>query len=49
MRCVRSVFVPEYGSCFLVFEGPSPEAVVEASRRAELDVEHIEEARGDGR
>lgn len=49
VRWVRSIYVPEDEACFLVFEGASAEAVGEAGRRAELDIEHIEEARGDGR
>ncbi|MGH3103461.1 MAG: nickel-binding protein [Gaiellaceae bacterium] len=46
VRWVRVVYVPEDDSCFLVFEAPSSEAVVEASRRAALQHERIEETTG---
>jgi hypothetical protein len=44
VRWVRSVYVPEDGSCFLVLEGASRAAVAEAGRRAGLDVVRIEES-----
>jgi hypothetical protein len=34
IRLLRSVFVPEDGSCFLLFEAASASAVAEAARRA---------------
>jgi hypothetical protein len=34
IRLIRSVFVPEDGSCFLLFEAPSAMVVAEAARRA---------------
>jgi hypothetical protein len=36
LRFLRSVFVPEDGSCFLLFEAVSARAVLEASRLAGL-------------
>jgi muconolactone delta-isomerase len=36
IRFLRSVFVPEDDSCFLLFEAPSPDAVRAAVRRADL-------------
>jgi hypothetical protein len=44
VRWVRSVYVPEDETCFLVFEGGSSDAVGEASRRAALEYERIVEA-----
>lgn len=41
---VRSIFIPEDETCFHVFEGPSAQAVGEASRRAALDYDRIVEA-----
>lgn len=41
---LRPIFVPEDEMCFHLFEAPSPEAVGEASRRAELVYERIVEA-----
>jgi hypothetical protein len=43
IRCLRSVYVPEDDTCFLVFEGASAEAVGEAGRRAALEYERIVE------
>ncbi|NUR78587.1 MAG: hypothetical protein HOQ28_20155 [Thermoleophilia bacterium] len=40
---VRAEYVPETSGCFLVFEGGSAAAVAEATRRAELEVERVEE------
>lgn len=44
VRYVRAIFVPEDEICFHLFEAPSPEAVLEASRRARLDVDRVVEA-----
>jgi Nickel responsive protein SCO4226-like len=44
VQYLRSIFVPEDETCFHVFEGPSAEAVGEASRRAAIDFERIVEA-----
>jgi Nickel responsive protein SCO4226-like len=44
VRYRRSIAIPEDETCFHVFEGPSAEAVVEASRRAELVYARIVEA-----
>ena len=47
MRWVRSVYVPEYETCLLVFEAPTAEAVDQAGRRAGLTYERIVEGGGD--
>ena len=44
VRYVRSILIPGDEMCFHVFEGPSAEAVGEASRRAALDYDRIVEA-----
>jgi hypothetical protein len=44
VRFLRSIFVPEDGSCFFLYEGPSADAVGEAGRRAALAVERVVEA-----
>lgn len=44
VRLLRSVFVPEDGSCLLVFEATSTEAVRGAMERAGLPSERITEA-----
>lgn len=44
VRFLRSIFVPEDGSCFFLYEGPSAAAVGEAGRRAALAVERVVEA-----
>ena len=41
VRFLRSVFVPEDGSCYLLFEGSSRDAVHEACRRASVDAARI--------
>lgn len=41
VRFLRSVFVPEDGSCLLIFEGDSIEAVTEACTRAAIDVGRV--------
>ena len=43
VRCVRSVYVPEYETCLLVFEARTPEAVGRAGRRAGLTYTRIVE------
>ena len=44
VSCVRSIFVPQDDTCFLLFEAPSADAVEEAVRRAGLRHEHISAA-----
>lgn len=44
VRYVRSILIPADETCFHVFEGPSAQAVGEASRRAALDYDRIVEA-----
>lgn len=44
VRFLRAVFVPEDGSCFLLFEAPSAEEARLAATRAELGVERVVEA-----
>jgi hypothetical protein len=44
---LRSIFIPEDETCFLLFEAASPELVAEASRRAALDHNRIVEAIGE--
>jgi hypothetical protein len=41
VRFLRSVFVPEDGTCLLIFEAASGEAVTEACRRAAIVAERI--------
>jgi hypothetical protein len=43
-RCLRSIVVPEDETCFLLYEAPSAEAVLEAVRRAGLQPEHVSAA-----
>jgi hypothetical protein len=44
VRCLRSIFVPEDETCFLLYEATVLEDVEEAARRASLHVERISEA-----
>ena len=44
VRCLRSIFVPEDETCFLLFRAPSAEVVEEAVNRAGLRREHISAA-----
>jgi hypothetical protein len=44
VRYLRSIFIPEDEICFHLFEGPSAEAIGEASRRAAIDYDRILEA-----
>ncbi|WP_243057201.1 nickel-binding protein [Nocardioides sp. SR21] len=41
VRCLRSIFVPEDETCFLLYEAPSATTVADAVRRAGLEPEHI--------
>jgi len=41
VRYLRSIFVPDDETCFLIFEAPSAEAVREVARRASLSFEHV--------
>jgi hypothetical protein len=43
VRFLRSVYVPEDGSCFLLFEASSAPVVEEAGRRAALRVTRVSE------
>lgn len=43
VRYVRSIFVPEDETCFLLFEAGSVGAVREAAHRAALAYEHVAE------
>jgi hypothetical protein len=45
IRLIRSVFVPEDGSCFLLFEAASAGVVAEAARRAAAPVAVVWELR----
>jgi hypothetical protein len=47
VRYLRSIFVPEDETCFLLYEAASPDAVREAARRAELPFTRVAEARGE--
>ncbi len=44
VRCVRSIFVPEDETCFLLYDAPSADLVAEAVQRAGLRHEHISAA-----
>jgi hypothetical protein len=41
VRYLRSIFVPDDETCFLIFEAPSVEVVREVARRAALSFEHV--------
>jgi Protein of unknown function (DUF4242) len=41
VRYLRSIYVPDDETCFLIFEAPSAEAVREVARRAPLSFEHV--------
>jgi hypothetical protein len=44
VRFVRSIFVPEDGACFQLYEAGSVEDVLEATRRAQLPVNDVSAA-----
>lgn len=41
LRLLRSIYVPEHETCFLLYEAQSADAVREAARRAELPWHHV--------
>jgi hypothetical protein len=43
VRFVRSIFVPDDETCFLLVEGASDDDVREAARRSELAFDHVAE------
>ena len=48
IRCLRSMFVPEDETCFLVFEAADREHVLAATNRAGLTVDRIVEYQEQG-
>jgi Protein of unknown function (DUF4242) len=42
VRFLRSIFVPEDDTCFLLYEGPSAQSVRAAARRAKLGVRRVQ-------
>jgi len=44
VRLLRTVFVPDDGSCLLVFEARDPSAVRSASERAGVSIDRVAEA-----
>ena len=44
VRLVRTIFVPEDETCFVLVEAPTPEAVRETAQRAALPLERVVEA-----
>jgi GrpB-like predicted nucleotidyltransferase (UPF0157 family) len=48
VRCVRSIYVPEDETCFLLFEAPTVEAVRSVMADAGLRFEHISTASSPG-
>ena len=44
VRCVRSIFVPEDDTCFLLYEADSADLLAEVMSRAGLRHEHISTA-----
>jgi hypothetical protein len=47
VRLVRSIFVPEEETCFLLVSAAAVETVHDAARRAALPVEHVAETAAD--
>jgi hypothetical protein len=41
VRFLRSIFVPEDGACFFLFEGPTRKSVRDAAARAGLGVQQL--------
>ena len=41
VRYLRSIFVPDDETCYLIFEAGSADAVREVARRASLSFEHV--------
>jgi muconolactone delta-isomerase len=41
VRLLRSVFVPDSGTCFLLYEADSAEAVSQAAAEAEVDASRV--------
>lgn len=44
VRYLRSTFLPGEEKCYCLFEGPSPDAVEDANKRAEIPYERVVEA-----
>ena len=44
VRFLRSIYVPEDGACFFLYEGTSAQAVKAAALRAELGVTRVDAA-----
>ncbi len=44
VRFLRSIYVPEDGACFFLYEGSSAQAVRAAALRADLGVTRVDEA-----
>ena len=44
IRFLRSIYVPEDGACFFLYEGSSAQAVRAAALRAKLGVRRVDEA-----
>ena len=44
VRLLRSVFVPDDGSCLLIYEAPSAAAAEEAARRGEVGIGRVRES-----
>ena len=41
VQCLRSIFVPDDETCFLLYEAASADDVVEAARRASLSFDRV--------
>jgi Nickel responsive protein SCO4226-like len=44
VQFLRSIFIPDDETCFLLFEATSPDAVADVTRRAGMDLARITEA-----